>query len=1018
MKSLKKVTSLLLSFLMVVSIFVLPISAAEKDLVYVGKENDWSAAIGATKTYTVNTIEEAQLYLNDLVTLQPVSVVIDGSIINNSEYLENVLLSLLEVTCENAAKVTVVFDGEIGAATADICENFDAKAISLAEAEEGAEASYITKNLAASVIDAPVPELKKSSLSRAMLPVNQLDASATLTDASAIYTTYGSYLIIKTSGEGSYTVSIDGGASGNGGYWFDESSTGMVSAYRIGDRQHSVKITATGTVIIEGIYSESKPIYESLVNLGFEDNNISVFDTLLQGNTSWAKLEWATDDEQGGVAKFTGVRTDRNAEMRVPVMLRHGSAYEVSARVKILSKTAADGLFRIRGRQLLKMPGVTDDEITTQSQTIDDATTLINPEDGWTTVKATITPEHETVSKTIDGTAYDMTTSEYGYIVFYLGSGFSTDSFLIDDISIAPVSTGLPIRETNVLYDFENGETFESLTADNGYRKMRWVNKASAGATKFAIQAEKDNAENTVMFDDSTSGTEILRVGGAVLYPGKIYNWSFKARNTGTGTGYSMSWSGYRSNARQVDELGQTPVVATVTAAPTVQEDSTMSLTNEWQTFSGTFFTDRDKVTDYIGGTEFILNLKQNNANVSSLAKDNGAFAMEIDDFSITPAETDNLTYSENFDGATEHKYAKSSADAVSVADTGDSAHGKALKVSMGDFNNTASKPERTFENAVVFYPAMLLNHRYKISFDAKIDDLEYYTDATTGTTADNAILRLNVDSPATYADATRVQRTDTTKSITEGDWQTYTYDITYGIRGAYVQRFPLMYVGLWNAKGILYIDNIKVEDITLETANVHKANQKVRENQRYRFIFEDSADAVKGYVWKIHEGSKIYASGEWNKNRIMFANYAPEGAKLTLSISFVRQDGLLGGWHEAYLGEVVYIADDVKALFTASDFTVGEKLSASVTFRAGNADQNVVAMLAVYDENNKLLNLAQNTEGTVGIIAYDTKTITVESLALTNDAHHAKLFVWNGTDRIKPHVKEVTIIKPEAEEQ
>lgn len=1017
MKSLKKVTSLLLSFLMVVSIFVLPISAAEKDLVYVGKGNDWSAAIGATKTYTVNTIEEAQLYLNDLVTLQPVSVVIDGSIINNSEYLENVLLSLLEVTCENAAKVTIVFDGEIGAATADICENFDAKAISLAEAEEGAEASYITKNLAASVIDAPVPELKKSSLSRAMLPVNQLDASATLTDASAIYTTYGSYLIIKTSGEGSYTVSIDGGASGNGGYWFDESSTGMVSAYRIGDRQHSVKITATGTVTIEGIYSESKPIYESLVNLGFEDNNISVFDTLLQGNTSWAKLEWATDDEQGGVAKFTGVRTDRNAEMRVPVMLRHGSAYEVSAKVKVLSKTNDTDLFRVRGRQLLKMPGVTDDEITTQSELIDEVTTLINPDDGWTTVSAVITPEHETISKTIDGTAYDMTTSEYGYIVFYLGSGFSTDSFLIDDISIAPVSTGLPIRETNVLYDFENGETYAELTTAHNYRKMHWVNKASAGATKFAIQAEKGNAENTVMFDDSTSGPEILRVGGAVLYPGKIYNWSFKARNTGTGTGYTMSWSGYRTNARQVDELGTTPTTK-VETNPTITGNS-MSLTNEWQTFSGTFFADRSTHTDYIGGTEFILNLKQNNANVSDLAKDNGAFAMEIDDFSITPAETDNLTYCESFDGSTVHKYAKSSANAVSVADTGDSAHNKALKVSMtgnlGTAHSTGSV--RTFENAVVFYPAMLLNHRYKISFDAKIEDLEYATTAT-GTHANNAILRLNVDASASYADATRVQRTDTTKSITEGDWQTYTYDITYGIKGAYVQRFPLMYVGLWNAKGTLYIDNIKVEDITLETANVHKANQKVRENQRYRFIFEDSADAVKGYVWKIHEGSKIYASGEWNKNRIMFANYAPEGAKLTLSISFVRQDGLLGGWHEAYLGEVVYIADDVKALFTASDFTVGEKLSASVTFRAGNADQNVVAMLAVYDENNKLLNLAQNTEGTVGIIAYDTKTITVESLALTNDAHHAKLFVWNGTDRIKPHVKEVTIIKPEAEEQ
>lgn len=1013
MKSLKKVTSLLLSFLMIVSIFVLPVGAAENDLVYVGKENDWSAGIGATKTYTVNTIEEAQIYLNDLVTLQPVSVVIDGSIINNSEYLENVLLSLIEVTCADAAKVTVVFDGEIGAATADICENFDAKAISLAEAEEGAEASYITKNLATSVIDAPVPELKKSSLSRAMLPVNQLDASVTLTDASAIYTTYGSYLIIKTSGEGSYTVSIDGGASGNGGYWFDESSTGMVSAYRIGDRQHSVKITATGTVTIEGIYSEAAPIYESLVNLGFEDNNISVFDTLLQGNTSWAKLEWATDAEQGGVAKFTGVRTDRNAEMRVPVMLRHGSAYEVSAKVKVLSKTNDTDLFRIRGRQLLKMPDVTDDEITTQSQTIDDATTLINSNDGWTTVSATITPEHETVSKTIDGTAYDMTTSEYGYIVFYLGSGFSTDSFLIDDISIAPVSTGLPIRETNVHYDFENGETYNGLIADNGYRKMRWINKGSA----FAIQKEKNNAENTVMFDDSTSDAEIFRVGGAVLYPGKIYNWSFKARNTGTGTGYTMSWSGYRTSGRQVDELGVTPTVK-VETNPTIT-GNTMSLSNEWQTFSGTFFTDRDTVTDYIGGTEFILNLKQNNSNVSNLAKDNGAFAMEIDDFSITPAETDNLTYSESFDGSTVHKYAQSSANAVSVADTGDESHGKALKVSMtGDFGNAHSTGSvRTFENAVVFHPAMLLNHRYKISFDVKAESLEYAS-AATGTHANNAILRLNVDGSNSYADAVRVQRTDVTNTITVGDWQTYTYDVTYGIKGAYVQRFPQMYLGLWNAKGVIYIDNIKIEDITLETAYVWKANQKVRENQRYRFIFEDSADAVKGYVWKIHEGSKIYASGEWNKNRIAFANYAPEGAKLTLSISFVRQDGLLGGWHEAYLGEVVYIADDVKALFTASDFTVGEKLSASVEFRAGNADQDVVAMLAVYDENNKLLNLAQNTEGTVGITAYDTKTITVETLALTNDAHHAKLFVWKGTDRIEPHIKEVTVIKPETEEQ
>lgn len=977
MNRVQKITSLFVALIMVMGMTLMPIgvSAAETTAAYIGDvSKDWhdslAAELGVTFTdYSASTMEEAQIHASafNQGTLYNY-IVIDASLVKDSasyEYLENILLSMLKVNNASIPAVCVVAENsENLAPLKSVCENFGVDLIGLQNKGEEEEGKYIAANFNKAAMKAPVPANKQSAYSHAIYPVNQLSESITITDTTKTFPVYGSYVIVKTDASGSGTFSANvGGATGTGFIKENLASGATYSAYRLGQGQHELQITATGTVTVTAIYSDAAPIYESLVMLGFEDNDLSTSTTNKSGNAAWVDLEVVSDSEKGNVLNVKGKRSDRNGALVIPVMLRHGQKYRVSGQFKAVSMTNYDtDAMNIYFYQKGYADPAASEKVLSGAHATGKREMITPTVGAWQNFSTEFTPTHQ---GKISGATVDV--SDYAEICFMLGGGLNDCEYRIDNIVIEPV-----VDEDTALKIGYPGSKYENGLIQNfndGTKVTEWGNRAATNVVQ---------ADGTLKITTTGGGggnvPELARINPVYITPGRYYKVSYSVWTTDDAE-YTFGFNPYHNASRQQLSDGTTALKAGVVRTSTVSSDK---VTKAKTTYEHIFNLGRTGASDDAGYTTFILSLA--NGDGTAITNDAASWNGKIiymDDFKIEPLD---IVYNGDFEKGAAYYGADSALTASIVEEDGNSV----LMVDTPAANSY-----------IKFYPDLFQGRAYRISMDVKGDAEAVNADGKITATFETTSAMGNY-SPSPISN----------KAVTT-EWKTITADFAYHNNTYPYQTFPILKISptTTGSAGNIYIDNVKIEEISLKE-NYVQGRDLYGGSFRERVVMgSDDAYFKNGFLYKIYSKDEsgnetIYNFDEGKVHRVMFNLNAPDeridilmdsaivwgSAKTTLGY------GAISEWETVKLGTVKRSNASVTAEFTAKDLSENAILSGKADVDNNDAAKNVVVIMAVYDAYDTLIEAKMSDVTQIG--KQGKVSVTINSEKLKDTANSAKLFV------------------------
>ena len=897
-------------------------------------------------------------------------VVIDASLVRDAasyEYLENILLSMLKVNHANVPAVCVVADNSESSATLkSICENFGVDLIGLQNKGEEDPGSYIAANFKKAAMKAPVPENKYSAYSHAIYPVNHISESVTITDTTKTFTVYGSYVIVKTDSSQSGTFSANvGGPIHTESLKSNLASGTTYSFYRLGQGQHELQITAEGTVAVTAIYSDAKPLYESLVMLGFEDNDLSASTTNRTGGTSKVDLKVVSDSEKGNVLNVKGIN---NGSLVIPAKLSHGQKYRISGQFKVLSMQNDGDYLNLYINQKTYADDSAEEKILSGNQ-VQGTRKYLKPVIGeWVDFSEEYTPAH---------TVNDVETSDYTEISFMLGSGYDTCEYRIDNIVIEPVveDTALKIGypgskyENGLIQDFNDDE----IVSDWGNRSATNVVQ-NDGTLKIAT----DNV--------GKYNPEIARINNIYLTPGRYYKVSFSVWTTDDEE-YTLNMYPLRGATRQLRSDGTTPLApAPATSSYKFNDKVTKTKT----TYEHIFNLERQNVSgntkssDDAGVTSLVLQLFDSNG---AKFETWGNKTIYMDDFKLEPLE---LAYNGDFEKGAAYY----------------GAHGGLATSIVEEDGNNVLKVDTPCGYPVSFYPDLFQGRAYRISMDIKGDaDAVAAGGKVTATFETTSDLGGYSTSPISNVAVTT-------------EWKTITAGFAYHNDNYLYQAFPHLKIkpSSTGSAGNIFIDNVKVEEISL-AGNYIQDKNIYGGNFRERVVMgSDDKNFKDGFLYKVYsedenDDETIYTFGEGKVHRVMFNLNSPDeridilmdsaivwgSAKATLGYGDISE------WGTVKLGTVKRSNAKITAEFTTSDFTKDAILKGKADVDNNDTPKSIVVLMAVYNSDNKLIDVKKSAAVEVG--KQGKKTVTIESAALSDTANSAKLFVLDSVTTISPYI-------------
>ncbi len=968
MNRVRKLISLLVALIMVMGMTLMPtgVSAAQT-AAYIGEvSKDWhdslAAELGVTFTdYSASTMEKAQIHATAFTQKTLYNyVVIDASLVGDDaasyEYLENILLSMLKVNQSDVPAVCVVADNSDSSATLkSVCENFGVDLIGLQNKGEEDAGSYIAANFKKAAMKAPVPEYKYSAYSHAICPVNHISESVTITDATKTFNVYGSYVIVETDSaqEGTFTANV-GGAEAD----FKKeglASGATYSVYRLGQGQHELHITATGSVTVTGIYSDAAPIYESLIMLGFEDNDLSATTTSNIGNATWVDLKFVKDSEKGNVLSVKGKRADRNGALNIPVMLRHGQKYRVSGQFKAVALQNDTDKLNLYFNQMVYADDAAEEKILSGKYGQGNRTRL-NPILGeWVDFSVEYTPAHEVA---VSGNTVEA--SDYAEISFMLGSGYDSCEYLIDNIVIEPVVEDEALKIGYPGSKYENGlilDFSEELISD-------WNNR---GATNDVVKAD-----GILKITTTGSASEIARINNLYLTPGRYYKVSYSVW-TDDGVEYTLKMGPYHDKTRQKRSDGGTVTKGVVKTATTAFSDKVGA---EKTTCEHIFNLGRTAASDDAGYSFLGFSLFDSTGNTISSWGDQTIY---MDDFKLEPLD---IAYGGDFEKGTGYY----------------GAHGNLEPTIVTEDDNsylTIGCPAGTYP--VAFYTDLFKGRAYKISMDVKGDTEAVTAGGTVTATFESTSAMGNYnESPIENVAVTT-------------EWQTLKGTIIYGGTDYPYQVFPRLKIIAKtdiSGTGSISIDNVKIEEVSLKEnwlvdKNLYGGNFRERVA-----MGSDTIELKNGFLYKVYskdenDNETIYTFGEGKEFRLMFNLNAPdERIDIFMDSAIVwgsdNKDTLgygdISEWETVKLGTVKRSNAKITAEFTAKDFSTNAILKGKADVDNNDVSKKMVVLMAVYDADNRLIDVKMSGVTEVG--KQGKASVTIESAALSNTANSAKLFV------------------------
>lgn len=286
------------------------------------------------------------------------------------------------------------------------------------------------------------------------------------------------------------------------------------------------------------------------------------------------------------------------------------------------------------------------------------------------------------------------------------------------------------------------------------------------------------------------------------------------------------------------------------------------------------------------------------------------------------------------------------------------------------------------------------VGRKYKVSFWAKAND-----ETTEGLVIQLAIDRSRRTDPAAPLYA---QPSDSQHPTIQSTWTKH--EFIYQCTAATTDvGLPTIYFRVGN-KATDVLDYCVDELVIEEVPNSYEVDVNT---QFYGDSFENSAVilSVNGYLNSVGAWYRILApygngfvivkSGFLNNGETV-KYYSPESVEGTYKAEYVAVDawGLAGSAKEVYLSNSQF---DEKEIIRANyDTSIWvdemETLDATVTYQGGEASRNVLASIALYDDDGKLLSI-NNTQETVQ--AQRTSEI---KLSIANDllAEKSKVFLWD----------------------
>lgn len=976
MNRVRKLTSLLVALIMVMSITIMPtgVSAAQT-AAYIGDTSqDWhdslAAELGVTFTdYSASTMEEAQIHASAFAqnTLYNY-VVIDASLVGDDaasyEYLENILLSMLKVNQSDVPAVCVVADNsDSSAALKSVCENFGVDLIGLQDIGEEDAGSYIAANFNKAAMKAPVPENKQSAYSHAIYPVNHISEPVTITDgATETFIVYGSYVIVQTDATQSGTFSANvGGPIHTESLKSNLASGSTYSFYRLGQGQHELQITAEGTVAVTAIYSDAKPLYESLVMLGFEDNDLSASTTNRTGGTSKVDLKVVNDSEKGNVLNVKGKLANNNGALVIPAMLRHGQKYRISGQFKVLSMQNDGDYLNLYINQKIYADDSAEEKILSGGQG-QGHRSMLKPVIGeWVDFSVEYTPTH-----TVTSGGNTVEASDYTEISFMLGSGTDTCEYRIDNIVIEPV-----VEDTALKIGYPGSKYENGLIQDfnDGTKVADWGNRSATNnvQTDGTLKIATDNIGNY--------NPEIARINNIYLTPGRYYKLSYSVWTTDDEE-YTFKIVPYHTGATRQLRSDGTAALATVTKT----DGYTDKVTKTKTTYEHIFNLGRTAASDDAGITTFMLSLLDSTgAEFEKTAEAWGNRTIYMDDFKLEPLD---IAYNGDFENGAKYY----------------GAHGGLATSVVEEDGNNVLKVDTPAGFPVSFYPDLFKGRAYKLSMDVKGDadavaaggniTATFETGSSLGNYSYNALSKV---------------------MVTE-EWQTLTNTFVFKDSNTTpypYQAFPQLKIkpSSTGKAGDIFIDNVKIEEVSLTGYHLQEKNIYGGNFRERVLVANDDKTFKDGFLYKVYSKDEsgnedIYTFGESKEWRFVFNLNSPdERIDIFMDSAFVWGSdkvtygyGDISEWETMKLGTVKRSNAKITAEFTAKDFSTNAILKGKADVDNNDVSKKMVVLMAVYDADNKLIDVKMSGVTEVG--KQGKASVTIESAALSNTANSAKLFV------------------------
>ncbi len=796
-------------------------------------------------------------------------------------------------------------------------------------------ASYVQEKLTYTQITMPDASAKVSNASAAIAVQNIF--SGDITNETKVIEFSGSQLFIKLTNNDSSTtealqVYIDGKSYGTltnlGGMAY--------TTCDLTDTPHVLVLTATETVKVDGIYARDAAISGDSVGIGFEDNYINAV-----GKTNvTAELVNDAADSSAHALKVTTTAT--NGEITVPVNLKVGKKYTVTAKIK--PTAVPDGNSSDLLVNLYQLPKDSNgNPISGTAWTTNSISGFTLNE--WKTVSTTFT-----VADTANiGGGNTTAVTGYGNIAFRFGNGNVGNvgnEMIIDDITITPVyeESSEYFDSFNISFDDESYAPATSIVVGNG--NYSYIDDDKGGK---ALKAQ-----------DLWGGHEFIRVENFLMRPNSVYKIHYRVKGMTDATVGKYMRLIVDRNGKHKDKSG-----ADAKSQPFggnyLWPDNALRLTTDWQDVTYYYKTSDGKVTDEMGWANLYFRFSADGL-VNSKLESNIIIRVAIDDYSIEPV----------------------SVPAGAMFSEGQLPGKNSATIAVDDSdNNVLNVTQSVAENGtndLVFGIPFEKGKKYTVSFDVK---------GTQGMTV-RTIAFAPFNGNNYWPTANELAISD--------EWQTYTATVDYA-PVEYV--YPQLLLRAKNP-GTYSIKNVNFREVKTDGIASITAPAEIIRNTYTAFTFTDNSASSAGYVYRIYAknaaGNKvIYSDGTTTSQKAGFTAAAPVGTVLYAEVAPVSATGETGNFVEKELGTVtttIQLSISARIHLNAED-----KLQADVTVMNDARQREAVIYIAQYDANDKLLAVIMETKQ---IPAYDDNIYTVTAELDDGEVASAKVMVWN--DSLTPY--------------